>query len=160
MSAMPLAQLKFINQLTLEPSAGTRAGSAAREKGVSGIPHPELSGTKARIPGQYTLYVIDRHGYRRRIPFPLTFVNLFRDSAFRGMLVSSTVAEIAEGPALDDDALLLRGAASEQVYLLDGGRKRLIDGRRVMEKYGFNEAAVVVAPQAIVNALRDGDVWE
>jgi hypothetical protein len=72
----------------------------------------------------------------------------------------SSVAEIAQGPAFDDDALLLRGAASEQIYLLDGVRKRRITSRGVMQKYGFNEAAVVVAPQAVVNALREGEVWE
>ncbi|MBZ5524073.1 MAG: hypothetical protein LAP21_17700 [Acidobacteriia bacterium] len=124
------------------------------------MPHSELSGSKVRIPGLDTLYVIDRRGYRRRIPFPLTFVNLFKDSAFHGMLVSSAVAGITEGPALDDDALLLRGTASEHVYLLDGGRKRLIGGRRVMEKYGFNEAAVVAVPQAIVDAVPTGEGWE
>ncbi len=159
MSSLPLARLKFINQLPLEPSGELRAGSFGRNPEIT-APHPELAGAKVRISGRETLYVLDRLGYRRRIPFPLAFVNLFRDSAFHGVRVDSAVAEIAEGPSLDEDAILLRGAASEKIYLLDGGRKRLIGGRPVMEKYGFNEAAVMVVPQAVVNALLNGDAWE
>jgi hypothetical protein len=159
MSSLPLARLKFINQLPLEPSGEFRAGTFGCDRAIT-IPQPELAGSKARISGQETLYVIDRQGYRRRIPFPLAFVNLFKDSAFHGVRVHSSVADIAEGPSLDEDAILLRGAASEKIYLLDGGRKRLIGGRRVMEKYGFNEAAVMVVPQAVVNALFNGDDWD
>lgn len=159
MSSLPLARLKFINQLPLEPTGELRAGLFGRESEIA-MPRPELAGMKVRIPGRETLYVIDRLGYRRRIPFPLAFVNLFKDSAFHGVRVDSAVTDIAEGPSLDEDAILLRGAASEKIYLLDGGRKRLIDGRPVMEKYGFNEAAVMVVPQAIVNALFNGDDWE
>jgi hypothetical protein len=159
MSSLPLARLKFINQLALEPFCDFPAGSFGHHVEVA-LPQPELAGSKVRIPGQETLYVIDRLGYRRRIPFPLAFVNLFRDSAFHGVQVHSSVADIAEGPSLDEDAILLRGAASEKIYLLDGGRKRLIGGRQVMQKYGFNEAAVTVLPQAVVNALFNGDAWE
>lgn len=160
MSAMPFAQLKFINQLPLDPLAGVSSEAPVREKGVARLPRLELSGAKVRIPGSDALYVIDRHGYRRRIPFPLAFINLFKDSAFHSALISSSVAEIPEGPSLDDDSILLRGAASEHIYLLDGGRKRLIRGRAVMEKYGFNESSVVVIPQAVVDAVPAGDVWE
>ena len=159
MSSLPLARLKFINLLPLEPSVEFRTDAFGRNSEIP-MPCPELAGMKVRIPGRETLYVVDRLGYRRRIPFPLAFVNLFKDSAFHGMRVDSSVADIAEGPSLDEDAMLLRGAASEKIYLLDGGRKRLIGDRGVMEKYGFNEAAVVVVPQAIVNALFSGDAWD
>src|SRR5258708_5489461 len=127
MSSLPLARLKFINQLPLEPSGEFRSGPFVRNPEIA-LPHPDLAGSKVRIPGRETLYVIDRFGYRRRIPFPLAFVNLFKDSAFHGVQVDSSVVDIAEGPSLDEDAILLRGAASEKVYLLDGCRKRLIAG--------------------------------
>jgi hypothetical protein len=157
---MSLAQIRRISQLALDPRAVFGSDSVVGAEDSSGTPRPDLAGSKVRAFGDDTLFLIDRHGYRRRIPFPVTFIHLFQDSTFHAIRTMSSVAEIAQGPAFDDDALLLRGAASEQIYLLDGVRKRRITSRRVMEKYGFNEAAVVVAPQAVVNALREGEVWE
>jgi hypothetical protein len=159
MSALAFSQL--INQMPLE-IAGTMVGptpvlmppEAARRQ-------PELAGTFARIPGHRALYIIDRQGYRRLIPFPLTFIHLFKDScALQGVLLTASVANIAEGPSLDDGAILMRGASSERIYLLDHGCKRLITGRGVMEKYGFNEAAVVAIRQVVVDAVPTGEIWE
>jgi hypothetical protein len=105
--------------------------------------------------------VIDRLGYRRLIPFPLTFMNLFQDAAvFQGVIVANSVAEIAEGPALDEGAVLLRGRSSELIYLLDQGRKRLITNALMMQKYDFAEESVVVVPQIVIDAIPEGDLWE
>src|SRR5947207_11453662 len=90
-------------------------------------PHPELAGCKARIPGTTPIYVIDRNGYRRYVPFPLTFLNLFGDTISSiNMMVEEEVAGIAIGPPLDERAILVRGASSESIYLMDRGAKKLI----------------------------------
>lgn len=88
-------------------------------------------------------------------------MNLFHDYAvFQGTLVSDAVTQIAEGPALDDGAVLVRGVHSEDIYLIDSGKKRLVSSPRVMDKYDFNEASVVVVPQVLVDAIPNGEAWE
>jgi hypothetical protein len=116
---------------------------------------------KTRITGTTPIYVIDRSGYRRRVPFPLTFINLFSDSIlFKSVMVSEDVADIPEGPPLDDRAILVRGASSELIYLIDRGTKKLISSSRIMDKYGFDERCVVSVPQVVIDSIRTGEVWE
>ena len=157
MSSPAIAQLRFINQLPLETlEAVHSAGSLS-----VGHLHPELAGYKVRVTGNTAIYVIDRAGYRRRIPFPYTFMNLFVDHAvFQGVLVSELVTEIAEGAPLDDGTVLVRGMASERIYILDRGQKRLITSKLIMDKYDFDEQSVVAVPQALIDAVPSGDIWE
>jgi hypothetical protein len=122
--------------------------------------HPELAGCKVRIRGTTPIYLIDPGGYRRLVPFPLTFMNLFEDRALLQVLVASGFSEIVEGPTLDNGAVLLRGTSSERIYLLDHGKKRLITSQRIMEKYEFSEEAVVVVPRSVMDAVPDGEIWE
>jgi hypothetical protein len=125
------------------------------------IPRPEFAGYKVRQRGTTPVYVIDRDGYRRLVPFPSTFINLFTDSALtKDLEVSDMVQDIAEGPALDDGAILIRGISSESIYLLDQGKKRFIAGQDVMDKYGFNKDCVVLVQQILINAIPTGDDWE
>jgi len=49
------------------------AATPRRPAGDAPEPHPELAGCKVRITGTTPIFVIDRKGYRRLIPFPLTF---------------------------------------------------------------------------------------
>lgn len=124
------------------------------------IPHPELAGQKVRMRGTTPVYLIDPEGYRRLVPFPLTFMNLFEDRELLKVLVTSAVAGIPEGPALENGALLMRGNSCDHIYLLDQGRKRRISSRQVMEKYGFSEKAAVVVPKILIDAVPEGEVWE
>lgn len=122
---------------------------------------PELAGLKVRTIGATAIYLIDGNGYRRLIPFPSAFINLFNDSALdEALLKANMVADIAEGPALDDGAVLVRAVSSETLYLMDKGKKRPIAGQRVMDKYGFCEAYVVTAPQIVIDAIPTGEAWE
>ncbi|HLJ29219.1 MAG TPA: hypothetical protein VKY85_21100 [Candidatus Angelobacter sp.] len=150
------AQLEFINQIPLD-TVDTPGSLARRSPSMA---HPELAGCKVRIRGTTPIYVVDSKGHRRLVPFPLTFMNLFNDSAVLQVLVCSSVSDITEGPALDDGAVLLRGRSSERIYLLDHGKKRLITSQRVMEKYEFSEESAVVVPQILIDAVPDGEVWE
>jgi hypothetical protein len=136
------------------------AGCLSRSPQV-GTPCPELAGLKTRITGTTPIYVIDRSGYRRLVPFPLTFINLFSDSIlFKSVMVSEDVADIPEGPPLDDRAILVRGVSSELIYLIDRGTKKLISSSRIMDKYGFDERCVVSVPQVVIDSIRAGEVWE
>ena len=154
MSLAVTAPLEFLNRLPLE-------GPFELASPPTGIPRPELAGSKVRVAGRTPIYVIDRLGYRRLIPFPLTFMNLFKDeSVFQGVVVASSVADIPEGPALDEGALLVRGRCSERIYLLDQGRKCPISSQAIMDKYDFDEESVVVVPQILIDAVPEGEPWE
>ena len=157
MSSSAIAQLQFINEIPVD-AARVESPFLLPEPA---IPRPELAGCKVRITGKTPIYVIDRKGYRRLVPFPHTFMNLFHDySVFQGLLISEAVSEIAEGPALEDGAILVRGMHSEDIYLMDRGKKRLVSSRRAMDKYDFNEASVVVVPQVLIDALPTGEIWD
>ena len=150
------AQLEFIHSIPPD-----LAGMLESPCHSLGTPRPELAGCKVRVKGTTPIYVIDRCGYRRLVPFPFTFMNLFKDaSVFEGLLVSSTVSDIAEGRALDENSILVRGISSETIYLLDSGTKRPISSRRIMDKYDFDERAVVVVPQVLIDAVPQGELWE
>jgi hypothetical protein len=156
---MPLlatAQLEFINQMPLDAAEAIQIPVGDTRE----LPRPELAGCKVRVTGTTPVYLIDRGGYRRLIPSPLTFLNLFQDKAMLQVLVSSSNADISEGPPLDDGAVLFRGRTSECVYLLDHGKKRLITCQAVMDKYEFSEESIIVAPQILVDAVPEGEVWE
>jgi len=155
MALSATAQLEFASQMPLD---ATEALSPVGKE--PGLPRPELAGCKVRITGTTPIYVVDRKGYRRLIPFPLTFLNLFEDTAMLQVLVSSSIADISEGPPLDDGAVLLRARGSERMYLLDRGKKRLITCQSVMRKYEFSEESVIVAPQILVDAVPAGEIWE
>lgn len=150
-----IAQLEFINQAPLDATVPPRNPAGRPE-----LLHPELAGCKVRVTGTTPIYVIDRQGFRRLIPFPLTFLNLFEDAAMLQVLVSTSVSDMSEGPPLDDGAILVRGKSSERIYLLDRGKKRLITSQAVMNKYEFSEESVVLAPQILVDAIPDGEIWE
>jgi len=123
------------------------------------LPRPDLAGCKLRLRGATPIYVIDPDGYRRLIPFPLTYMNLFKDASLLQVQVYNSLADIIEGEPLDDGTILLRGRCSEKIYLLDQKKKRLIPSLRIMDKYEFNAQAAVVVPQILIDALPDGEAW-
>ena len=139
----------------------TEASPGAYSHQAAGTPHPELAGRKVRIPGTTPIYVIDQNGYRRFVPFPLTFLNLFGDVIpSDNMMVAGEVGDIAIGPPLDERAILIRGASLEAIYLLDRGTKKLISSPKIMNKYGFDERCIVSVPQVLIDSLPAGEVWE
>lgn len=122
-----------------------------------GAPRPDLAGYRIQIPGQAPIWVIDRNGYRRWIPNPDTFNHLFRDWS---RVQDINANEISLGPQLDNLTVLVRGAATPNVYILDGHRKRWITSPAIMDKYNFAWERVVVVPQIIVDSISTGDIWE
>src|SRR5947209_17703808 len=156
MSSPAVAQLRFINEIPVDPA---RRMAAAFINWRPGVLRPDLAGCKVRVTGKTPIYVIDSKGYRRMVPFPLTFMNLFQDHAvFQGVLVAEGVADMAEGLDLDDGAILVRGMFSEDIYLMDKGRKRPITSASIMDKYGFDEASVVGVRQILVDSAPMGEL--
>jgi hypothetical protein len=160
MSSLPSTRSNSIYCISQRRKAGVTGTFSISPESVR-VPYPEFAGLLARKRGTTPVYIVDRNGYRRLVPFPSTFINLFEDSTLdQALLDADMVAEIAEGPALDEGAILIRGISSEAIYLMDQGRKRSITSQEVMEKYGFNEDYVIVVPQILLNAVPTGDVWE
>lgn len=127
---------------------------------IFATPRPDLAGRIVRVRGEAPIYLIDSEGYRRMVPFPVTFMNLFEDEALRQEQVSGAFADVAEGPPLDEGAVLLRGRSCEYIYLLDHGQKRRLSGLQTMEKYRFSEEAVLVVPKILIDAIPEGEIWE
>lgn len=120
-------------------------------------PRPDLAGTRVKLPNQPNIYLIDPEGYRRWIPDPGTYNNLFRD--WNGVVVDLDVNAIAEGSPLTDGAVLARASNSAPVYLVSNSVKRWITSPSAMDKYYFNWNRVYVIPPALVEFIPQGPNW-
>jgi hypothetical protein len=124
---------------------------------------PDLSGLRLKLPNQLSIYVVDAEGFRRLIPNPTTYNNLFR--GWDGVIVDIDVAEVSERVALIDGAVLMRGDQSAAFFILDRDEsgvmvKRWITTPDMFDKYYFDWKKVVVVPQTVVDAVPTGRVWE
>ena len=124
---------------------------------LAAAPRPDLAGYRIQIPGQPSVWLIDQQGYKRGIPNPTTYNNLFRN--WSGIVADVDANEIANGPGLDDGAVLLKGSATPSVYIIDGGKKRGITSPAVMDQYYFNWGTIVVIPDILLNAIPNGSIW-
>jgi len=120
-------------------------------------PHPELAGQRMKSPAHPAVFLIDPEGYKRWIPNPATYNNLFVDWA--GIYVDADVIYIDQGPSLSDGAFLAKASNSAAVYLVSNGQKRWITSPAVMNKYYFNWGAINVLPPAYLEAVPTGPNW-
>lgn len=116
-------------------------------------PRPDLNGTRCKFSNRPHIYLID-NGYRRHIPDPTTYNNLFRD--WEGVVVDNDIDEIPEARAIQSGAILAKGHATPQVYLIDQGQKRHIVSPDVMEKFHFAWGRIYVVPQILIDAIPTG----
>ena len=121
------------------------------------IPRPDLAGLRVKLPTQPQIYLIDPDGYRRWIPNPDTYNNLFRD--WNGVVTDIDINEIAEGSALTDGAVLVRGSNSAPVYLVSNSMRRWVTSPAAMDKYHFNWNRVYVVPPVLVDFIPQGQNW-
>jgi hypothetical protein len=119
---------------------------------------PEWAGLRVRSNDRRIVYLIDPSGHRRRIPDETTYRRLFRD--WSGIADAIESDDVPELPPLSESAMLLRGDASDDVFLVDRGQKRRIRDARVLDKYWFDPARISVVRQALVNHLSLGPAWE
>src|SRR5262245_24593851 len=85
-------------------------------------PRTDLAGIRIKSPNAPAIYLIDPDGYRRWIPDPDTYNNLFRD--WNGIVVDIDVVSIPEGAPLTSGAVLARPSNAAPVYLVSNGQKR------------------------------------
>lgn len=137
------------------PATGAGANAAAQARHLK--PRPDLSGLRVRSPNTAPIYVIDPDGYRRWIPNPDTYNNLFRD--WTSVVVDLGTNLIAAGPALDDGAFLARAPGTAPVYLVSNGQKRWIVSPATMDKYWFDWSKIRDVPLSALNAIPTGPSW-
>jgi hypothetical protein len=118
---------------------------------------PDLAGLRVKAPNAAPIYLIDPEGYRRWIPDPTTYNNLFRD--WNGVVVALDVASIPERPALSHGAVLVRGDGQAPVYLVSNGVKRWITSPAAMDKYYFSWDRIQVLPPVVVDSIPTRGAW-
>jgi hypothetical protein len=131
-------------------------GLGASPKGTP-MARPDLAGVRMKLPNDPAIYLIDPDGYRRWIPDPETYNNMFRN--WDGVIVDIDVNDIAVASQLSHGALLIKASSSAPVYLLSNGIKRWITAPEVMDKYYFSWDRIYQMPPAVVDAIPRGLNW-
>jgi hypothetical protein len=117
-------------------------------------PRPDLAGLRVALPlGRSGVYLIDPQGYKRGIPDPTTYNNLFRD--WNNIVTSIDITMISDGPGFAPGSILITAPGSG-VYLLDNGIKKGISSPAVMDKYYFNWGRIVTLPPIVLTDLPSG----
>jgi hypothetical protein len=116
-------------------------------------PRPDLNGLRVKLPNRPEIYLIDR-GYRRWIPNPATYNNLFRD--WNGIVTDISITDIPLSTQITSGAVLARGDGTAPVYLIDNGVKRWVTSPAAMDKYYFAWNRVYVVPPVLVNFIPNG----
>ena len=118
-----------------------------------GSPRPDLNGFRVKSPASPAIYLIDR-GYRRWIPNPATYNNLFR--SWGGIIVDINIDEIPLASSISNGAILARPIGQAPVYLVDRGRKRHVASPAAMDKYHFSWDRVYNVPEILLSSILDG----
>jgi hypothetical protein len=121
---------------------------------TEGGPRPDLDGLRVAIPGDAKVYLIMDGGYRRLIPNPPTYNNLFR--SWNGIISDIGVGLIPELPPLSNLAVLVRAAGTAPVYLVSNGRKCWVTSKEAMDRYDFASNKIVELSPAVVDAIPNG----
>jgi hypothetical protein len=126
-------------------------------------PRPDLAGLRVKLPtvphepNTDKIYVIDPDGYRRWIPNPDTYNNLFRD--WTGVVTDIDIDEIPAEDPLTDGAILARAEGNARVFLVSNNMKRWITSPAVMDKYHFNWDRVYQVPHILLDFIATGFNW-
>jgi hypothetical protein len=118
-----------------------------------GSPRPDLNGLRVKLPNADPIYLI-LDGYRRWIPDPDTYNNLFRN--WDGVIVDIDINDIPEGPPLSHGAILARALNTAPVYLVSNGLKRWVTSPAAMDKYWFAWEKVLNVPASLLDPLPPG----
>jgi hypothetical protein len=117
-------------------------------------PRPDLNGLRLGHPVTGAIYLIDE-GYRRHIPNPETYNNLFRD--WNDIIWDPYVNDIPELAPLSHGSILAQTNGTAPIYLISNGVKRWISSPYIMDRYYFNWGKVVVLNQPILlNSIPSG----
>jgi hypothetical protein len=120
-------------------------------------PRPDLAGLRVKTPNAPQIYLIDPNGFRRWIPDPATYNNLFRD--WNGVVIDINVSEIAQAASLTPGAVIFKSSDHTSIYLVSNGCKRWITSPAAMDKYYFDWGKVLVLPPVVVDFVPEGQPW-
>jgi hypothetical protein len=148
---------QFANASDIEVKTDPLVTTVGMAAPMAMTPRPDLSGLRVKTPNSPAIFLIDPEGYRRWIPNPATYNNLFRD--WNGVVVDINIGDIALGLNLTDGALLVRAAGTAPVYFVSNGTKRWITSPAAMDKYYFNWNTVVQVPHVLVDFIPTAGNW-
>ncbi|GLY02927.1 hypothetical protein Acsp01_33060 [Actinoplanes sp. NBRC 101535] len=137
---------------------GTVSRTPAAATAPEGKPHPSLSGRRLQLPGDGAVYLVDPEGYRRWIPDPETYDNLFRGRD--DILMDLHLDLIAHRAALTSGAYLARVPDTVTFYLVSNNTKRRIASPETMDKYQFNGDKARPGTPELLAGLPDGPLWQ
>ncbi|HEX6369170.1 MAG TPA: hypothetical protein VF006_09570 [Longimicrobium sp.] len=123
------------------------------EVGAASGPRTDLNGLRMQKPGAGEIYLIDR-GYKRHIPNPTTYNNLFAN--WDGIIQYVNLDDIPSGPGITNGALLMQGGGYEQ-FLCDDRCKRHIASQDTFRRYNFNAGAIYQFPAIVVDFVPTGE---
>jgi hypothetical protein len=116
----------------------------------------ELNGFRVKFWGQAGVYLVDE-GYRRLIPNPSTYNNLFRD--WNG-IIEMDIYTICERTGVSNGAVLAKAYDDPAVYFVDGGLKRPIPNESVFDKYHFDWSKIYSVPKILLDSIWTGTtIW-
>ena len=156
LSVLTLFALALMGGGSANAASGDRLPTL-KHRTSSSQPRPDLSGLRVKAPNAAPIYLIDPEGYRRWIPDPTTYDNLFRD--WNGVVVALDVSSVPERPALSRGSVLVRGNGQAPVYLVSNGIKRWITSPAAMDKYYFAWNRIQVLPPVVVDSIPTGGAW-
>ena len=147
----PALEAQFLNQ-AMEAGLAPMGVQPFAEF-FSGPAPTELWGLRVKLPNRPEIYLIDR-GYRRWIPNPATYNNLFRD--WNGVVIDIDILQIPLGPQISSGAVLAKAVGTAPIYLVDQGTKRWIVSPDVFNRYHFAWGRVYSQPAAIIDPIPVG----
>ena len=112
-------------------------------------------GMVAREPTTGGIYTM-LDGVMRHVPNMEVMTRLYGN--WQGWTPVQTITGYPTGAAISMDAYLLKGDASDAIYLWVDGAKRWIVSTDVFNRFNFNQQNVQVLPQAQVDAMPSGPV--
>jgi len=158
---------------TFQSGAQAGNGKVVISWGPTSIRRLDLVGKHIRSTGDYwTVYLIDVDGTKRRINDDLTW-GLFRDSTGIIEMDDDAIRPITTGEDLGggDEKLFGQGGrvslarayswetgsfTSDQIYLVERGRKRLVTSAVAMDKFGFNPNRIGQLSQRELDWMSNG----
>jgi hypothetical protein len=120
---------------------------------AAGAPRPDLDGYRMKGPGDPKIYLVDQ-GYRRWIPDPATYNNLFRD--WNGIVQDPLIFDVPEGLQLASGTVLAKGSGTAPVYLVEPGSKRWIASPHNMDVYYFSWDRIYAVPPVLLSGIPNG----
>jgi hypothetical protein len=148
---MDLKHFAAVDELRIDTSAfETLVGVKAD---ASGAPRPDLNGYRLKGPGNPKIYLVDQ-GYRRWIPDPTTYNNLFRD--WNGIVEDPLIYDVPEGLQFASGTVLARGSGTAPVYLVEPGSKRWIVDPHTMDVYYFSWDRIYNVPPVLLAGIANG----